>query len=638
MALGRNYKVFNLGGGSAPGISRVYHDSTLSGDGTLSSLLGVVGGGGGGDIPPYPTDGYDYELRYSQTSGAYWYSPYSNPIETGCYRWKMTSLPDYMEVSSMGFTKDGLLLVDTSGFLNFNYNDYTKEFNTRSLVSANDSPSSYKNAFKYLRNLDSIDCVLDTTNSTSFESTFEGCNHLTGITPINFQNPSNVNKMFYGCSSLISVDNKLYNTQNITSLREGFKESKIENIDLELENCTDINAAFYACSNLKNAKLSNAPLMTDVGSCFRYCRSLENVTLSSMPSIENMQDAFYDCSAIKEVTLPETNSFKNMDGTFMNCYDLSAIHNLDTSNVTSMAGTFMNCYNLSSLPYLDLKNVIKMNGQIQYWGDAAYGMLEGCSSLTSIPNIDVSNKLISTDYAFHNCKNIETGISAMYGKLSGLNVTHDSTFFNCGVDTVQGKAERELVPVSWGGDGDAYNPLNLPPYTIRLKYEQGTTPTFSKGTGVLVDAEQNIWDLTYENKDWERLLYNQSNLIEVIGANSLYVKNMKSLFNMCRSLTSVSLFDTQTVTSMEDMFVCSNEFYEDGCPITSIPLFKTDSLVNVSNAFKDCWNVESGALALYQQMSTQANPPTSHRNAFSNCGRDTQTGSAELALIPSDWK
>ena len=76
---------------------------------------------------------------------------------------------------------------------------------------------------------------------------------------------------------------------------------------------------------------------------------------------------------------------------------------------------------------------------------------------------------------------------------------------------------------------DPYNPLNLPPYTIRLKYEEGTTPTFSKGTAVQVSQTPNIWDLTYNNTDWTQLLYqhasvhSKASLIEVLGANTTNV-------------------------------------------------------------------------------------------------------------------
>jgi hypothetical protein len=48
-------------------------------------------------------------------------------------------------------------------------------------------------------------------------------------------------------------------------------------------------------------------------------------------------------------------------------------------------------------------------------------------------------------------------------------------------------------------------------------------------------------------------------------------------------------------------------------------------------------NVESGALALYQQAGSQATPPSSYSNCFAGCGRDTVTGAAELAQIPTDW-
>lgn len=61
-----------------------------------------------------------------------------------------------------------------------------------------------------------------------------------------------------------------------------------------------------------------------------------------------------------------------------------------------------------------------------------------------------------------------------------------------------------VKPISLNGKFFEYNVPTLPPYTIRLKYKQGTTPTFEKGTGVLVDADENVWDLTYENDNWWR--------------------------------------------------------------------------------------------------------------------------------------
>lgn len=95
-------------------------------------------------------------------------------------------------------------------------------------------------------------------------------------------------------------------------------------------------------------------------------------------------------------------------------------------------------------------------------------------------------------------------------------------------------------------------------------------------------------------------------------------------------IPSIPLFDTSSATNMAGMF-------KECVHLTSIPLFNTGNVTNVNEMFSGCSNVESGALALYQQMSTQTTPPSSHTNCFKNCGKNTTTGAAELAQIPSSW-
>ena len=122
-----------------------------------------------------------------------------------------------------------------------------------------------------------------------------------------------------------------------------------------------------------------------------------------------------------------------------------------------------------------------------------------------------------------------------------------------------------------------------------------------------------------------------SSLTTVPLFNTSSVTYMDQLFYLCSSLTSVPLFDTSNVTSMTDMF--------NNCTsLTSVPLFNTSNVTSMFRTFYDCINVETGALALYQQASTQTNPPYTYSMAFRNCGSDTTTGAAELAQIPEDWK
>ena len=128
---------------------------------------------------------------------------------------------------------------------------------------------------------------------------------------------------------------------------------------------------------------------------------------------------------------------------------------------------------------------------------------------------------------------------------------------------------------------DPYNPLGLPPYTIRLKFNGTGTPSFSKGTAVQVTSSPNVWDLTYENADWTELLRNQTSLIEVLGANTSSVTSMNGMLNNCTSLTSVPLFDTSSVTGMNNML--------NNCTsLTSVPLFNTSSVTHMKLMFYNC--------------------------------------------------
>lgn len=195
----------------------------------------------------------------------------------------------------------------------------------------------------------------------------------------------------------------------------------------------------------------------------------------------------------------------------------------------------------------------------------------------------------------------------------------------------------------------------LPAYTLRLRFSEGYTPTFSKGTGVQVSSSPNIWDLTYNNTNWGSLLSNQSDLLEVLGANTSNVTQMGAMFYLCTSLTSVALFDTSNVSNMNStfsnctslitvpLFDTSNVtdmwgMFLSCSSLTSVPLFNTSNVTDMRSVFRECRNVQSGALALYQQASTQANPPSDHSLTFRNCGTNTQTGAAELVQIPDDWK
>lgn len=192
----------------------------------------------------------------------------------------------------------------------------------------------------------------------------------------------------------------------------------------------------------------------------------------------------------------------------------------------------------------------------------------------------------------------------------------------------------------------------LPQYTIRAQFQTGYRPYMGYSQN-LVDSNLNIWDI-YRPERWEYIFSNCSQLLSIIAANSTGVISMNGLFDSCSNLTSVALFDTSSVTDMGSMFYhCSGltsiplfdmsnvtsimHLCTNCTSLTFIPLFNTSSVEACDWAFNDCINVQTGALALYNQLSSQGTVMYCD-GAFRNCGSNTTTGAAELAQIPSSWK
>lgn len=257
-----------------------------------------------------------------------------------------------------------------------------------------------------------------------------------------------------------------------------------------------------------------------------------------------------------------------------------------------------------------------------------------------------------------------------------------SNWFNKGSGTVLKFGGRVLTAI-------------VPTYTIRLRFSDSSyNPTTDTGitwpTGMVWTKDTqtvgNEWEAVYASNNWSDLFGNYSwdsknidvdilsadfagvtnasrtfsnsaiksvanitNFRGVTNANGTFmgtgitsiplfdtssVTNASAMFASCRSLTSLPLFDTHNVINFSGF--CNDEmFYQ--MSLTSIPLLDTSSATNVDGMFEGCQLVESGALALYTQMSTQTNVPSIHSYCFSMCGNRTTTGAAELAQIPSSW-
>lgn len=201
--------------------------------------------------------------------------------------------------------------------------------------------------------------------------------------------------------------------------------------------------------------------------------------------------------------------------------------------------------------------------------------------------------------------------------------------------TVNGKVLKNADNGKWltkmSTPVDPYNPLGLEPYTMRVRLTPGTNFA-GAGTAVKIDDENNIWDWTFGSGEQAIAMKDGSKFVEVLGINTHDVTDFTSTFYNCGLLvalpTNVYFGDG---TNFPD--------FAKGCSlITSIPNYDLHSATNVYYAFDSCINVESGALAMYNQLAALGAQITSHFATFRGCGSQTVTGQAELAQIPADWQ
>lgn len=301
------------------------------------------------------------------------------------------------------------------------------------------------------------------------------------------------------------------------------------------------------------------------------------------------------------------------------------------------------------------------------------------------------------------------------------------------------------------GSSDPYNPLGLPPYTMRFSFSDLTYdpveassgwPQGSTWTKVSQGAGENIWDFTYASTRWfrpfdpfwhlvlDRDTHECSCYTTVLGANLTGVTDMQWMLGY-QTIVSVPLFDTRAVTNASSMLnstsitscpqyplgLCETTEYMfqdaiflehvptmelpsctlltqmfygcsslreapmlsgvrslswlytfkgatslehvpaydfsyaevlygcfEGCSnLLEIPDFTFgQSLYNVNRMFSVTYKVGSGITRCYDKLSaiaaTSTAPYFDHQFTFHDCGRDSPTGSQELALIPRDWK
>ena len=306
------------------------------------------------------------------------------------------------------------------------------------------APSDCYGMFRDFKNLVQINFNnnFNTSKVTDMSSMFYGCSSITSLdlSSFNTSKATNMWGMFVDCQSLTKLDLSSFNTSKVTNMSYMFQScSSLTSLDLSSFNTsqvTDMKSMFYNCSSLKTIILSsfNTSKVTNLSGLFMLCSNLENVDLSKFntSNVTTMNGMFYNCQSLTKLDLSSFNTSSltsvygmvsyasggRVAGIFEGCKKLVSVDlsSFNTSNVTNMGSMFRNC---SSLTNLDLSsfntsNVTDMSDMFYY-----------CSSLTSLDlsNFDTS-KVNNMSYMFSSCNKLQTQINIMNNNIDAYNYSY----------------------------------------------------------------------------------------------------------------------------------------------------------------------------------------------------------------------
>ena len=132
---------------------------------------------------------------------------------------------------------------------------------------------------------------------------------ITGLEYLNTEKVTDMNRMFYSCKSLTSLDVTHFNTEKVTNMISMFSDcSSLTSLDLTHFNTAKVKYMYYMfsnCSSLTSLDVRNfnTANVTDMSSMFQNCCALTSLYLSNFntENVTNMSSMFSSCQALTTI-------------------------------------------------------------------------------------------------------------------------------------------------------------------------------------------------------------------------------------------------------------------------------------------------------------------------------------------------
>ena len=170
-----------------------------------------------------------------------------------------------------------------------------------------------------------------------------------------------MSRMFYGCSSLASLDVSSFDTSGAVGMKGMFSGcSKLALLDVssfDTSRVTDMSDMFHGCSSLSSLDVSSFDTSNVWGmkGMFNGCSELASLDLSSFNTwlVSNLSDMFSGCSSLKSLDLSsfDTSYVLRMNDMFSGCSSLTSLDlsSFDTSRTGEMVSIFSGCLSLRTV-------------------------------------------------------------------------------------------------------------------------------------------------------------------------------------------------------------------------------------------------------------------------------------------------
>ena len=361
---------------------------------------------------------------------------------------------------------------------------------------------------------------------------------ITGLEYLNTEKVTDMYSMFWGCSSLISLDVTHFNTANVTDMRE----------------------MFFMCSSLTSLDVThfNTEKVTNMRFMFSSCSSLTSLNLTNFNTekVTDMDDMFSDCQALTTIYASDkfvTNQVTSSDNMFHMCINLIGAIEYDGSKSDHTYANYENGYFSPEGGFYAYAEFDNATGTLTFRRglskpEGAYGLNEG-RNLPDWNNLGTNVKKVVFDASFASAR--PTNCYGWFKDFTNLTTIEGFEYLN------------------------TENVTNM-------------TGVFN-GCSALTSLDLTNFN-TAKVTDMKLLFANCSALesLDLSMFNTENVTSMPSMFNGATNLKTlnVSNFNTEKVNNMGYMFA--------NCPnLTSLDLssFNTKGVEYVDNIFKNCSNL-----------------------------------------------